>query len=56
LLLFFARRITTVKMQYLRKSAGYTMTDYKTKEIAKKLNKAQVSEKYKITEEIAYNM
>ena len=34
-----ARRITATAMKYMRKTAGYPWTDYKTnKEIAKELN------------------
>ena len=34
-----ARRIIAAEMQYMRKTAGYTWTDYKTNtEIAKELN------------------
>jgi len=40
------RRITTVKVNYTRKSTGYTWTDYETNtEIAKELNITPVLEK-----------
>jgi hypothetical protein len=46
LLLFFARKTTGVETKYMRKIAGYTVTDYKTKtEVAKELNKAPVLDK-----------
>jgi len=28
--LFYARRITAAEMKYMRRTAGYTWTDYKT--------------------------
>ena len=40
------RRITTVEMKYIRNTAGYTWTDYKTNtEIAKELNVTPILEK-----------
>ena len=41
-----ARRITAAEVKYMRKTAGYTGTDYKTSvEIAKELNTAPVLDK-----------
>src|SRR5215469_10104556 len=41
-----SRRITTAEMKYMRRTAGYTWTDYKTnKQIAKELKITQVLEK-----------
>jgi hypothetical protein len=41
-----ARRITAVEMKYMRKTAGYNWTDYKTDtDIAKTINTIQVLEK-----------
>jgi len=41
-----ARRITAAEMKYMRKTAGYTWTDYKTNtEIAKELNITPVLDK-----------
>jgi len=46
LLLLFARKITALETQYMRKSAGRTMAYYKTKtDVAKELNKAPVLDK-----------
>jgi len=44
-------------MKYIRNTAGYTWTDYKTNtEIAKELNVTPVLDKYRTTDEIGYNM
>jgi hypothetical protein len=41
-----ARRITATEMKYMRKTAGYTWTDYKRKrEVAKELNITPVLDK-----------
>jgi len=50
-------RITAAEMKYIRNTAGYTWTDYKTNtEIAKELNVTPVLDKYRTTDEIGYNM
>jgi hypothetical protein len=44
-------RIAAVEMKYMRKTAAYTWTDYKTNtEIAKKINITQFWTKYRNTE------
>ena len=41
-----ARRITAAEMKYMRITAGYTRTDYKTNtQIAKELQITQISDK-----------
>jgi len=41
-----ARRITAAEMKYMRRIAGYTWTDYKTKaQIAKELKITQILDK-----------
>jgi hypothetical protein len=50
------RRIAAVEMKYIRKTAAYTWTDYKTNtEIAKKINITEFWTKYRNTEKICYN-
>jgi hypothetical protein len=42
----YARRITAAEVKYMRKTAGYIWTDYKTNtEIAKELNVTTVLDK-----------
>jgi hypothetical protein len=44
-------------MKYMRRTAGYTWTDYKTNtEIAKELNITQSQTKYRTKRETGYNM
>ena len=52
------RRITAAEMKYMRRTAGYTWTDYKTNaQIAKDLKIKQISEKnYWNTSETGCNM
>ena len=43
-----ARRITAAEMKYMRRTAGYTWTDYKTNtEITKELKITPILDKYK---------
>jgi hypothetical protein len=52
-----AGRITAAQMKYMRRTAGYTWTDYKTNtEIAKELNITQSQTKYRTKRETGYNM
>jgi len=52
-----ARRITAAEMKYMRRTAGYTWTDYKTNEqIAKEFKKHQFWTNYWNTREAGYNM
>jgi len=52
-----ARRITAAEMKYMRRTAGYTWTDYKTNvQIAKELKITPVLDKYWNTREPGYNM
>jgi len=40
-----ARRITAAEMKYMRRTAGYTWTDYKTTQIAKELKITPILDK-----------
>ena len=52
-----ARRITAAEVKYVRKTAEYTWTDYKTNtQIAKEPNIIPVLDKYRDTEEIGCNI
>jgi hypothetical protein len=50
-------RITAAGIKYMRNTAGFTWTDYKTKaKIAKELNITPVLEEYRTKEEIGCNI
>jgi len=52
-----ARRITAAEMKYIRRTAGYTWTDYKTNaQIAKELKITPILDNYWNTREAGYNM
>jgi len=52
-----ARRITAAETKYMRRTAGYTWTDYKTNaQIAKDLKITPILENYWNTREAGYNM
>jgi len=52
-----ARRITAAEMKYMRRTAGYTRTDYKTNtQTAKQLKITQIYTNYRNTRETGYNM
>jgi hypothetical protein len=51
------RRIAAAEMKYIRKTAAYAWTDYKTNtEIAKKINITQFWTKYRNMEKIGCNL
>ena len=51
------RRITAVQVKYMRRTAGYTWTDYKTNlHIAKELEITLFQTNYWNTRETGYNM
>jgi len=51
------RRITAAEMIYMRRTAGYTWTDYKTNaQIAKELKITPILTNYWSTRETGYNM
>jgi len=52
-----ARRIIAAEMKYMRRTAGYTWTDYKTNtQIANKLKITPIWTNYWHTKETGYNM
>jgi hypothetical protein len=52
-----ARRITATEMKYMRKTAGYTWTDYRTNsQIAKELKITPIWTNYWNTRGTGYNM
>jgi hypothetical protein len=52
-----ARRITAAEMKYMRRTAGYTWTDYKTnRQIAKELKKHQFWTSYWNARGTGHNM
>jgi hypothetical protein len=52
-----ARRITAAEMKYMRRTAGYTWSDYKTyTQIAKELKITPILDKYWNTRETGYNI
>jgi len=51
-----ARRVTGAEMKYVRKTAGYIGTDYKTNTDCKRTKQPQFWTKYRTTEEIGFNI